>query len=119
MLRLVPPYVLTASSLDADAIALTLYDSEDFAALYHADKGRAIALVTAMSEPQRVHQALAYAAWLASRAGDRLRDGVGGVGGVVRDDLSSQFVTGPDGRPLRCDLDLCFARYRRGGGGST
>ncbi len=38
---------------------------EEFAALYHADKDRAIALVAAMTEPQRVRQALAYAAWLA------------------------------------------------------
>jgi hypothetical protein len=38
---------------------------EEFAALYHADKGRALVLHVAMSEPQRVRQALAYAAWLA------------------------------------------------------
>jgi len=43
----------------------TLYDPEEFAALYHADKDRAIALLAAMSEPQKVRQALAYAAWLA------------------------------------------------------
>jgi hypothetical protein len=43
----------------------TLYDPEEFAALYHADKQRAIALVAAMTAPQRVRQALAYAAWLA------------------------------------------------------
>ena len=41
-----------------------LYDPEDFAALHHADKDRALALVAAMTEPQRVRQALAYAAWL-------------------------------------------------------
>jgi len=43
----------------------TLYDPEEFAALYHADKDRAIALLAAMTEPQRVRQALADAAWLA------------------------------------------------------
>ena len=37
----------------------------DFAALYDADKDRALALVAAMTAPQRVRQALAYAAWLA------------------------------------------------------
>ena len=63
--RLVPPHVLAASPLDADTIVPTLYDPEDFAALYHADKQRAIALLAAMAEPQRVRQALAYAAWLA------------------------------------------------------
>ena len=62
--RLVPPHVL-AAPLDADAIVPTLYDPEDFAALYHADKDRAIALIAAMTEPQRVRQALAYCAWLA------------------------------------------------------
>jgi hypothetical protein len=63
--RLIPPHVLAAAPLDADAIVPTLYDPEDFAALYHADKQRAIALVAAMTEQQRVRQALAYAAWLA------------------------------------------------------
>jgi hypothetical protein len=63
--RLIPPHVLAASPLDVDAIVPTLYDPEDFAALYHADKDSAIALVTAMTEPQRVRQALAYCAWLA------------------------------------------------------
>jgi hypothetical protein len=48
-----------------DSLVPTLYDPEEFAALFHADKARAIALVAAMSEPQRVRQALAYAAWLA------------------------------------------------------
>ncbi len=62
--RLVPPHVL-AAPLDVDAIVPTLYDPEEFAALYHADKDRALALVAAMTEPQRVRQALAYAAWLA------------------------------------------------------
>jgi len=62
--RLVPPHVLAASPLDVDAIVPTLYDPEDFAALYHADKDRAIALIAAMTEPQRVRQALAYCAWL-------------------------------------------------------
>jgi hypothetical protein len=32
----------------------TLYDPEEFAALYHADKDRAHALIAAMTEPQRV-----------------------------------------------------------------
>jgi hypothetical protein len=63
--RLVPPHVLAAPPLDVDAIVPTLYDPEEFAALYHTDKGRAIALVAAMTEPQRVRQALAYSAWLA------------------------------------------------------
>ena len=63
--RLVPPHVLAASPLDADAIVPTLYDLEDFAALYHADKDRAIALIAAMTEPQKVRQALTYPAWLA------------------------------------------------------
>ena len=62
--RLVPPHVLAASPLDVEAIVPTLYDPEDFAALYHADKDRAIALIAAMSEPQRVRQALGYCAWL-------------------------------------------------------
>jgi len=65
MTRLVPPHVLAAPPLDAEAIVPTLYDPEEFAALFHADKDRAIALVAAMTEPQRVRQALAYAAWLA------------------------------------------------------
>jgi hypothetical protein len=60
----VPPYVLAAPSVDEDEIVPTLYDPEDFAALYHADKNRALALVAAMTEPQRIRQALAYAAWL-------------------------------------------------------
>jgi hypothetical protein len=34
----------------------------DYAALYHADTVRAITLVAAMTEPQRMRQALAYAA---------------------------------------------------------
>ena len=62
---LVPPHVLAARSVDADELVPTLYDPEDFAALYHADKDRALALIAAMTEPQRVRQALAYAAWLA------------------------------------------------------
>jgi hypothetical protein len=65
MTRLVPPHVLAAPPLDAEAIVPTLYDPEEFAALYHADKDRALALVAAMTAPQRVRQALAYAAWLA------------------------------------------------------
>ncbi len=63
--RLIPPHVLTLAPPDAEMIVPTLYDPEDFAALYHANKDRAIALVAAMTEPQRVRQALAYAAWLA------------------------------------------------------
>ena len=63
--RLIPPHVLTMAPLDPETIMPTLYDPEDFAALYHTDKARAIALVAAMTEPQRVRQALAYAAWLA------------------------------------------------------
>ena len=62
--RLVPPHVLAASRLDVEAIVPSLYDPEDFAALYHADKDRALALIAAMTEPQKVRQALAYAAWL-------------------------------------------------------
>ena len=62
--RLVPPHVQSNPLLDLEAIVPTLYDPEDFAALYHTDKERAIALVAAMAEPQRVRQALAYAAWL-------------------------------------------------------
>jgi hypothetical protein len=46
-------------------IAPTLYDPPDLAALYHTDKARVAALIAAMTEPQRVRQALAYAAWLA------------------------------------------------------
>ena len=49
---------------DPATIVPTLYDPEDFATLFHADKARAVALVSAMTEPQRVRQALAYAAWL-------------------------------------------------------
>jgi hypothetical protein len=65
MPRLVPQHVQSNPPLDLEAIVPTLYDPEDFAALYHADKARAIALVAAMTEPQRVRQGLAYAAWLA------------------------------------------------------
>jgi hypothetical protein len=63
--RLIPPHVLAAPPLASAAIVPTLYDPEEFATLYHADKDRAIALIAAMTEPQRVCQALAYAAWLA------------------------------------------------------
>jgi hypothetical protein len=59
LVPLIPPHILAASPLDADAIVPTLYDPEEFAALYHADKDRAIALLAAMTEPQRVRQALA------------------------------------------------------------
>ena len=69
MSRLVPLHILTAPPQAVQTIAPTLYDPEEFAALYHADKGHAIALVAAMSAPQRVRQALAYAAWLASTPG--------------------------------------------------
>jgi hypothetical protein len=48
--RLVPSHILAASPLDADAIVPTLYDPEEFATLYHADKHRTLALVAAMSE---------------------------------------------------------------------
>jgi len=65
MTRLMPPHILTAPPLTAETIVPTLYDPEEFAALYHADKQRAIALIAAMSASQRVRQALAYAAWLA------------------------------------------------------
>ena len=64
MTRLIPLHILTMPQIDIAAIVPTLYDPEDFAALYHADKDRALALVAAMTEPQRVRQALAYAAWL-------------------------------------------------------
>jgi len=50
--------------LDPETIMPTLYDPEDFAALFHTNKERALALVGAMTEQQRVHQALAYAVWL-------------------------------------------------------
>ena len=63
-MRLVPLYILTAPPIAGETIVPTLYDPEEFAALYHADKQRAIALVAAMTAPQRVRQALAYAAWL-------------------------------------------------------
>lgn len=49
---------------DDSALVPTLFDPPDFAALYHNDKTRAIALVMAMTESQRIRQALAYAAWL-------------------------------------------------------
>ncbi len=62
---LVPPYVLAAPRVDIEEIVPTLYDPEEFAALYHADKDRAVALIAAMNESQRVRQALAYTAWLA------------------------------------------------------
>src|SRR5262249_47725198 len=64
MSRLVPPHVQANLPPDAEEIVPTLYDPEEFAALYHADKDRALALLAAMSEPQCVRQALAYAAWL-------------------------------------------------------
>ena len=63
--RLVPLPVHAAPPRGDDSIVPTLYDPPDFAALYHADKNRAIGLVAAMTEPQRIRQALAYAAWLA------------------------------------------------------
>src|SRR5688572_10503161 len=59
--RLIPPHVLAAPPPLATAtIVPTLYDPEEFATLYHADKECAIALIAAMTEPQRVCQALAY-----------------------------------------------------------
>jgi hypothetical protein len=60
-----PLHLIQLRDADYSAIAPTLFDPPDFAALYHADKARAIALVTAMTKPQRVRQALAYDAWLA------------------------------------------------------
>jgi hypothetical protein len=63
--HLIPPHVLAAPPVDVAAIVPTLYDPEEFAALYHADTDRAVALVAAMPAPRRVRQALAYAAWLA------------------------------------------------------
>ena len=63
--RLIPPHVLAAPPLASVDFVPTLYDPEEFAALYHVDKERAIALIAAMTEPQRVCQALAYCAWLA------------------------------------------------------
>lgn len=65
MSRLVPQHVLAVPSVNAEEIVPTLYDPEEFAALYHAHKDRALALIAAMNESQRVRQALAYAAWLA------------------------------------------------------
>jgi hypothetical protein len=65
LVRLLPPHVLASPPFDLDAIVPTLYDPEEFATLYHADKDHAIALLAAMTEPQRVRQALAYCAWLA------------------------------------------------------
>jgi hypothetical protein len=62
--HLVPPYIFAAPRLDAEEFVPTVYDPEEFATLEHADKDRAIALVAAMFEPQRVREALAYAAWL-------------------------------------------------------
>jgi hypothetical protein len=57
--RLIPPHILAAPPQQAAAIVPTLYDPEEFAALYHADKERAIAQSAAMTEPQRMCQALA------------------------------------------------------------
>jgi hypothetical protein len=64
MPRQIPVHIITAPPIRLETIVPTLYDPEEFAALYHADKDRAIALVAAMTEPQRVRQALAYCAWL-------------------------------------------------------
>jgi hypothetical protein len=58
------PRPIHALPPDPATIVPTLYDPEEFATLYHANKDQAIALVAAMTEPQRVRQALAYAAWL-------------------------------------------------------
>jgi hypothetical protein len=65
MSRLIPVHILAAPSRRGETLVPTLYDPQEFAALYHADKARAIALVSAMTAPQRVRQALVYAAWLA------------------------------------------------------
>jgi hypothetical protein len=58
------PRPIHALPPDRTTIVPILYDPEEFAALYHADKDRALALIATMTEPQRVRQALAYAAWL-------------------------------------------------------
>lgn len=63
--RLVPSCILVAPRLDAEEIVPTRYDPEEFAGLYHADKDRTLALLTAIIGSQRVRQALACAAWLA------------------------------------------------------
>src|SRR5262245_50345892 len=60
-----PGHVPYIRDEDCSLIVPTLYDPEAFATLFHADKVRAVTLIAAMSEPQRVRQALAYAAWLA------------------------------------------------------
>jgi hypothetical protein len=64
-----PIHLIQLRDADSSVIIPTLFDPPfdppDFAALYHADKNRAIALIAAITEPQRVRQALAYAAWLA------------------------------------------------------
>ena len=61
--RLIPVHILAAPPpLPAETLVPTLYDPEEFAALYHADKDRVVALASAMTAPQRVRQALAYAA---------------------------------------------------------
>lgn len=65
LVRLVPLYILTAPPQAAETIVPTLYDPEEFAALYHADKQRVIALLSAMTAPQRVRQALV--AWRIQR----------------------------------------------------
>jgi hypothetical protein len=64
MPRLIPDHILATPPIQVETIVPTLYDPEEFAALYHVDPARAIALLAAMTALQRVHQALAYAAWL-------------------------------------------------------
>jgi hypothetical protein len=66
MTRLIPQHILASPPIQAETIVPTPYDPEEFAALYHVDPARAIALVAAMIAPRRVHQAPAYAARLAT-----------------------------------------------------
>jgi len=68
MWEIIPRYIGAWAGIPKEpllAIVPVLFDPPDFAALYHNDKAHAIALVAAMTEPQRIRQALAYAAWLA------------------------------------------------------
>jgi hypothetical protein len=53
----------TRAAVSGDLVP-TLYDPEALAILFHTDRARALALIRAMTEPQRIRQALAYAAWL-------------------------------------------------------
>jgi hypothetical protein len=51
MTRLVLLHILTAPPQAVETIVPPLYDPEEFAALYHANKQRAIALIAAMTAP--------------------------------------------------------------------